>query len=80
MICFFQVILPTGTYVTVDFSSLSSSNIQIYADLEDVDSVVGMCGTYNHNPDDDLMDPDGTVYQLPTDVWEQPDQFLTSWW
>ncbi|XP_078312035.1 von Willebrand factor D and EGF domain-containing protein-like [Crassostrea virginica] len=74
----FQVMLPTGTKVTVKDSYQAFINIFIYPSAADFNKTEGLCGTYDGNQDNDLLGPDGVITKVP-DPGKRPDGYSIKW-
>ncbi|ESO81961.1 hypothetical protein LOTGIDRAFT_170497 [Lottia gigantea] len=57
----YEIILPTGSVVTVKSSYLSFINIWLKASAVDYGQSQGLCGIYNRNKKDDLTDSSGKL-------------------
>lgn len=51
-------------------------NVNIQAPSDDLGKTEGLCGTFDHNPNNDFQGPDGHIYHGHQN---QPDQFVASW-
>ncbi|KAK0057376.1 hypothetical protein Bpfe_013183, partial [Biomphalaria pfeifferi] len=75
----YQIIFPTGTILYVDRSAIKAYNyidIWLKPSPGDRGSSTGLCGRYDGNSTNDLMFPNGTLYEGTS---EQPIEYFKSW-
>ncbi|CAH1784930.1 unnamed protein product, partial [Owenia fusiformis] len=74
------VYLPTGTKIIIEQSYGHFINVYVTGGAGDFDNTEGLCGTFNDNPQDELMMLDGSIYQGPgSDRGGQPKLFNQEW-
>lgn len=78
-----QIYLPHGSMVDVVYARgphWSTMNINIFPSPNDMDKLEGLCGTFNGNYRDDLLDSYGTITPVDSSRWTSyPDNFSASW-
>ncbi|CAH1784921.1 unnamed protein product, partial [Owenia fusiformis] len=74
------VYLSTGTKITIEQTYGHFINVYVTGGAGDFDNTEGLCGTFNDNPQDELMMRDGTIYRGPgSDRGGQPKAFSQEW-
>lgn len=82
---FFQIIFPTGTFVTIDlfgydWGSFWRSSVNVYPSVTDVSRTSGLCGFMDSNRTNDLRRRNGTEDDIDLyNYTNHPDNFSLSW-
>lgn len=64
----FQVMLPTGTIITVLVETQTKSpylNVWVQGSVNDLDNTKGLCGMFDGMKGNDLQKSDGELYNVP---------------
>ncbi|GFN75653.1 von Willebrand factor d and egf domain-containing protein, partial [Plakobranchus ocellatus] len=75
----YRIYLPSGGKVIINSDTDASMNMFFSPSAIDIGSTQGLCGDFNYNTTNDLIDKSGTIHVLTNPNGDEPNDFSQSW-